>query len=203
MVGIPACVVGGLAYSYTSGKSVMDGIIAAYGALYKVPGGPRIPCLTLEAQPCSCCFRAVPDAFQCPCCCTEEALHDFMTVGIILQACLHSYSPGAPTGVTVIGETNAATANLMNILWWGVYLAMLPGCRASSCLVVSHVETCRRLCSLSSAPEGLLNVCEAGPRILPVVLDIHSCCACAGWLELSPLLWSWLWSQRMLSPKSW
>ena len=41
MVGIPACVVGGLAYSYTSGKSVMDGIIAAYGALYKVPGWPR------------------------------------------------------------------------------------------------------------------------------------------------------------------
>ncbi len=34
-----------------------------------------------------------------------------------------------PTGVTVIGETNAATANLMNILWWGGYLAMLPGCR--------------------------------------------------------------------------
>ena len=42
VVGIPACVVGGLAYSYTSGKSVMDGIIAAYGALYKVPGMPSI-----------------------------------------------------------------------------------------------------------------------------------------------------------------
>ena len=43
MVGIPACVVGGLAYSYTSGKSIMDGIIAAYGALYKVPGRSRNP----------------------------------------------------------------------------------------------------------------------------------------------------------------
>ena len=55
VVGIPACVVGGVAYSYTSGKSVMDVFIAAYGALYKVPGRPRSPVVILEAEPCSCC----------------------------------------------------------------------------------------------------------------------------------------------------
>ena len=82
-----------------------------------------------------------------------------MTGGLILSACMHSppslahphswgcYVYACPpillcstcyadpyllaygTGVTVIGEVNSATANLMNILWWGDHLAMLPGCR--------------------------------------------------------------------------
>ena len=38
IAGIPMCLVGGLIYSWTSGKTVMDGMINAYGALYKIPG---------------------------------------------------------------------------------------------------------------------------------------------------------------------
>ena len=38
IAGIPMCLVGGLVYSWTSGKTVMDGMINAYGALYKIPG---------------------------------------------------------------------------------------------------------------------------------------------------------------------
>lgn len=40
MLGIPACLFGGIIYSWTSGKTLLDGIINAYGALYKVPGKP-------------------------------------------------------------------------------------------------------------------------------------------------------------------
>ncbi|KAK9917305.1 hypothetical protein WJX75_002985 [Coccomyxa subellipsoidea] len=57
LVGLPLCAVGGLLYSWASGKSVIEGIINAYGALYKIPG------------------------------------------------------------VTVIGEVNAMTSHLMNVLW--------------------------------------------------------------------------------------
>ena len=38
VVGMPLCLVGGLLYSWASGKNVVDGFVAAYGALYKVPG---------------------------------------------------------------------------------------------------------------------------------------------------------------------
>ena len=42
LVGLPLCAVGGVLYSWASGKSVIEGIINAYGALYKIPGGrPR------------------------------------------------------------------------------------------------------------------------------------------------------------------
>ena len=37
-VGLPFCFLGGIAYSWTSGKSLLDGFVCAYGALYKVPG---------------------------------------------------------------------------------------------------------------------------------------------------------------------
>ena len=37
-IGIPACVVGGLAYSLASGRDILTGFIQAYGALYKIPG---------------------------------------------------------------------------------------------------------------------------------------------------------------------
>ncbi|EIE27753.1 hypothetical protein COCSUDRAFT_55736 [Coccomyxa subellipsoidea C-169] len=57
LVGLPLCAVGGVLYSWASGKSVIEGIINAYGALYKIPG------------------------------------------------------------VTVIGEVNAMTSHLMNVLW--------------------------------------------------------------------------------------
>ncbi|CAL8463710.1 g3244 [Coccomyxa elongata] len=57
VVGLPLCAVGGVLYSWASGKSLVDGTINAYGALYKIPG------------------------------------------------------------VTVIGEVNALTSHLMNVLW--------------------------------------------------------------------------------------
>lgn len=37
-VGIPLCLLGGLAYSAASGRALVDGVVNAYGALYKVPG---------------------------------------------------------------------------------------------------------------------------------------------------------------------
>lgn len=40
-IGIPACVVGGVAYSLASGRDILTGFIQAYGALYKIPGRPR------------------------------------------------------------------------------------------------------------------------------------------------------------------
>lgn len=41
-IGIPACVLGGVAYSLASGRDILTGFIQAYGALYKIPGNP--PC---------------------------------------------------------------------------------------------------------------------------------------------------------------
>ena len=38
LVGLPLCALGGVLYSWTSGKGVIDGMISAYGALFKVPG---------------------------------------------------------------------------------------------------------------------------------------------------------------------
>lgn len=38
IVGIPLCLVGGVLYSWTSGKGLVNGFINAYGALYKIPG---------------------------------------------------------------------------------------------------------------------------------------------------------------------
>lgn len=40
LIGLPLCAIGGLFYSWASGKSIVDGIINAYGALYKIPGAP-------------------------------------------------------------------------------------------------------------------------------------------------------------------
>ena len=40
VVGIPLCLVGGVLYSWTSGRGVINGFINAYGALYKIPGEP-------------------------------------------------------------------------------------------------------------------------------------------------------------------
>lgn len=42
-VGLPLCILGGVAYAWTSGKSLLDGCINAYGALYKVPGERVLP----------------------------------------------------------------------------------------------------------------------------------------------------------------
>ena len=38
LVGLPLCAVGGVLYSWASGKGVVAGMISAYGALFKVPG---------------------------------------------------------------------------------------------------------------------------------------------------------------------
>ncbi len=37
--GIPVILAGGLAYRLASGKTLWDGIVSVYGALYKIPGG--------------------------------------------------------------------------------------------------------------------------------------------------------------------
>ena len=37
-MGLPLCALGGVLYSWASGKTVVDGVINAYGALYKIPG---------------------------------------------------------------------------------------------------------------------------------------------------------------------
>lgn len=44
-IGIPACIVGGVAYSLASGRDILTGFIQAYGALYKIPG--KSPCTLL------------------------------------------------------------------------------------------------------------------------------------------------------------
>lgn len=36
--GIPLCLLGGVVYAWTSGKTIIDGFVNAYGALYKIPG---------------------------------------------------------------------------------------------------------------------------------------------------------------------
>ena len=41
-IGIPACVLGGVAYSLASGRDILTGFIQAYGALYKIPGKPDL-----------------------------------------------------------------------------------------------------------------------------------------------------------------
>lgn len=49
-IGIPACVVGGVAYSLASGRDILTGFIQAYGALYKIPGTPFCRCHNLNMQ---------------------------------------------------------------------------------------------------------------------------------------------------------
>ena len=52
LVGLPLCAVGGVLYSWTSGKGVVAGMISAYGALFKVPGDfPSLPTLCAEHAP--------------------------------------------------------------------------------------------------------------------------------------------------------
>ena len=38
VTGIPMCLLGGIVYAWTSGKTLIDGFVNAYGALYKIPG---------------------------------------------------------------------------------------------------------------------------------------------------------------------
>ena len=83
VVGIPACVLGGLLYSYTSGMSVVDGIIAAYGALYKVPG-VRPQGLQLWWRQLCCLHRVA--------CCLNTVLQNVLCGKLIAdaQACLQA-----------------------------------------------------------------------------------------------------------------
>ena len=55
-IGIPACVLGGVAYSLASGRDILTGFIQAYGALYKIPGAPPLH----HAVSNSACVRALP-----------------------------------------------------------------------------------------------------------------------------------------------
>ena len=49
VIGIPLCFLGGILYSWTSGKGLIDGFINAYGALYKIPGKLRADSQVLSA----------------------------------------------------------------------------------------------------------------------------------------------------------
>ena len=44
-VGLPLCLLGGLAYSCASGKPLLTGCLQAYAALYKIPGAGLRPLL--------------------------------------------------------------------------------------------------------------------------------------------------------------
>lgn len=52
-IGIPACIVGGLFYSFASGRDLLTGFIQAYGALYKIPG--QLPHTLMQRQDCDTC----------------------------------------------------------------------------------------------------------------------------------------------------
>ena len=52
-VGLPLCLLGGLAYSAASGKSLLQGCLQAYAALYKIPGGPQaVPLISIPITAC-------------------------------------------------------------------------------------------------------------------------------------------------------
>ena len=50
VVGLPLCAVGGVFYSWASGQTLVDGFVNAYGALYKIPGGPHARCRTRQGR---------------------------------------------------------------------------------------------------------------------------------------------------------
>ena len=43
VAGIPLCLLGGIVYAWCSGKTLIDGFVNAYGALYKIPGHQLTP----------------------------------------------------------------------------------------------------------------------------------------------------------------
>ena len=52
-VGLPLCLLGGLAYSAASGKSLLQGCLQAYAALYKIPGRPQaVPLISIPITAC-------------------------------------------------------------------------------------------------------------------------------------------------------
>lgn len=144
VVGLPLCAVGGVLYSWTSGKSVVDGIINAYGALYKIPGA-LCPCNMhgLCAAPGACPgitmreqvdfvfhtygFHAWPTVMHAI---VEEQLRRAGERSSRLVSNTTVATSAAPStkvkcylavwcaaGVTVIGEVNAMTSHLMNVMW--------------------------------------------------------------------------------------
>jgi hypothetical protein len=56
-VGLPLCLLGGLAYSIASGKSLLQGCLQAYAALYKIPGGSLD---TLQGPSTTICINVMP-----------------------------------------------------------------------------------------------------------------------------------------------
>jgi hypothetical protein len=48
LIGLPLCAIGGVFYSWASGRSLIDGVINAYGALYKIPGAPQAVCQSVS-----------------------------------------------------------------------------------------------------------------------------------------------------------
>lgn len=59
-MGLPLCALGGVLYSWASGKTVLDGVINAYGALYKIPGTSTLD--RLQHVYLTCCFSAPEEA---------------------------------------------------------------------------------------------------------------------------------------------
>ena len=124
-MGIPLCVVGGLLYAWTSGKGIIDGCINAYGALYKIPGAPfslypYMPAtcmLFLRSHEWTSCWFAtiecaLPRSVAVPCSCICS-LGGWCARANRTSEDIKLFD----TGVMVIGEVNAMTAHLMNILW--------------------------------------------------------------------------------------
>lgn len=74
VAGIPLCLLGGIIYAWTSGKSIIDGFVNAYGALYKIPG---MPCLEFGSQELKMLPNWVPLACHrhlCIACCLGEEI---------------------------------------------------------------------------------------------------------------------------------
>lgn len=81
LVGLPLCAVGGVLYSWASGKSVIEGIINAYGALYKIPGGrPRFCSFPLFS-----CLRCA--LYKCPACLPNMAAASRNDLFVSQEAC--------------------------------------------------------------------------------------------------------------------
>ncbi|MCJ1468199.1 hypothetical protein MMC07_006827 [Pseudocyphellaria aurata] len=138
IVGIPLCLIGGVLYSWTSGKGVVSGFINAYGALYKIPGerssmATRSACSGFDAHAEMGVISAgVAIALSDARCMLDAAsAREQAKLSNIHGAQQHlQVNPAMNAGfrwhlctsarlkcVTVIGEVNQWTSHLMNIMW--------------------------------------------------------------------------------------
>lgn len=134
VVGIPLCLIGGLLYSWTSGKGLVSGFINAYGALYKIPGAAVHPAFVRHfkeyaATSLEVLVRIVRQVhllrtaqlLQSHSACAQQrrltGTKRLPPRADAVTCCPLSIAACACPGVTVIGEINQMTSHLMNILW--------------------------------------------------------------------------------------